>query len=189
MRLFVMIDVPDAWRSAARAAQRALIERVPPETLRPVARAQLHLTLRFLGEVDEGSVPALRHHLSSVAPVDLTLELGRAGSFGGPRRTRVAWLAVESANGGLDALAERIEGAVVSAGAPPRRERFHAHLTLARVARRVQGPASRAVGEAVAALPRAEAPPFRAREFALVRSHLGSAGGHGPRYETIAPFR
>ena len=183
-----MIDVPDAWRATAGAAQGALAERVPPGTLRPVARAQLHLTLRFLGEVDEGSLPALRRRLSALAPVDLTLELGRAGSFGGPRRPRVAWLAVESAGQGLEALARRVEGAVVAAGAPPRRERFHAHLTLARVARRARGPARRAVGDALAALPPAQAPPFRARELALVRSRLESAGGRGPRHETIARF-
>ncbi len=188
MRLFLMIEVPDTWRAAAGAAQRALAGRVPPGTLRPVAEAHLHLTLRYLGEVEEGAVPALGRELSAVAPVDVTLALGGAGSFGGPRRTRVAWLAVDSEGGRLDALAGRVESAVVAAGATPRSERFHAHLTLARVVRGAEPETRRAVSEAAFALPRAEAPPFRAREFALVRSHLAGSGGHGPRYESIARY-
>ena len=184
-----MIDVPESWRRAARSAQRALAADLPEGTLRPVGEAQLHLTLRFLGEVEEGMLPALGRELSRLAPLELTLRLGGAGSFGGPRRARVCWLAVESDGGALDALAGRVEDAVVAAGAPARGEPFHAHLTLARVARRVDAAARRAVWEAAGALPEAQAPPFRAREFALVRSHLAGGGGHGPRYEPLERFR
>lgn len=189
MRLFVMIDVPPTWRRAARSAQRALGAALPEGTLRPVGEARLHLTLRFLGEVAESALPGLERELSRLAPPDLTLRLGEAGSFGGPRRTRVCWLAVRSDAGALGALAESVERAVVAAGAPARGDRFHAHLTLARVARGADAPARHAVWEAVRALPEAQAPPFRAREFALVRSHPGGGGGRGPRYETLRRFR
>ena len=189
MRLFVMIDVPESWRRAARSAQSALVAGLPEGTLRPVGEAQLHLTLRFLGEVEESALPALARELSRLAPLELTLRLGGAGSFGGPRRARICWLAVESDGGALDALAGRVEVAVVAAGAPARGEPFHAHLTLARVTRRADAAARLAVWEAVGALAEVRAPPFRAREFALVRSHLEGSGGYGPRYEPLERFR
>lgn len=188
MRLFVAITVPDSWLTAARATQRALGERVSQGTLRTVDPALLHLTLRFIGEVADDALPVLRRQLAAVAPIDGELALGRAGSFGGPRGARVAWLAVAGDRHGLIALAERVERAVVAAGAPPRSRPLHAHLTLARVTRGADSRARRAVSEAIATLVPPPALPFRARQVALMRSHLPRAGERGPRYERIALY-
>jgi 2'-5' RNA ligase len=183
MRLFVAIELPTGWREAAAEAQRTLIQRVPPRTLRPVDPALMHLTLRFLGEVEDEALPLLQRELAALEPVDVQLALGAAGSFGAARSTRVAWLAIEGDRDGLAALARRVERAVVAAGAPPEPRPFRPHLTLARVTRGADGEARRAVAEALAALPRPAAAPFHARRIALVRSHLG--GPHGPRYEPL----
>lgn len=184
MRLFVAIELPASWREAAAEAQRALMQRVPARTLRPVDPALMHLTLRFLGEVEDEALPLLQRELAALDPVDVQPALGAAGSFGAARTTRVAWLAIEGDRAGLAALAGRVERAVIAAGAPPEPRPFRPHLTLARVTRGADGEARRAVAEALAALPRPAAAPFHARRIALIRSHLG--GPNGPRYEALS---
>ena len=59
MRLFIAIEVTEAWRTAAAAQQRALFDALPIEmhrSLRPVREELMHLTMRFLGEVVEGGI-------------------------------------------------------------------------------------------------------------------------------------
>ena len=183
MRLFVAVELPEAWREVARAT-RAAIERGPGVPLRWVDPTLMHLTLRFLGEVAEERLEALQGALSrDVPPVDVELALDGVGTFGPPVRTAVAWLGVGGDRDGLQALAERVEAAVVSAGLPPEERDFRAHVTLVRLGRRASRADRRAVAEAVAAV---HAPPpsvFRARSVVLVRSHLGAGG---PRYELLS---
>jgi len=144
----------------------------------------MHLTLRFLGEVDEAVLPTLQAALDREAPpVDADLTLARGGTFGGAARTRVAWLGVEGDLDALRALAARVERAVGAAGLPEEDRPLRVHLTLARVRQDASPGARRAVADAVSALPAPPPEPFRARELLLVRSHLG---GRGPRYEVLS---
>ena len=183
MRLFVALETPGEWREAARAARRAF-ERELDAPMRWIDPALLHLTVRFLGEVDEERLPPLQRALSErVPPVDVTLRLDGAGAFGPPTRTTAAWLGVGGDGDELRALAERVEAAVVAAGLPPEGRAFSPHLTVARVARRASREQRQAIAEAVARLPAPPPAPFRARSVTLMRSHLGSAG---PRYEALS---
>lgn len=189
MRLFIALDISADWREAAVSAIAAIAP-AAPGALRPVDPSLMHLTLRFLGEVDEPIVPALQAALDrEVPPVDVTLSLGAAGTFGPPARTTVAWLGVGGDTDGLAALAalaartERAERAVIASALPPDGRPLRPHLTLARVARGASTGARRAIAEAVAGLPAPRPAPFRAREIALVRSHLG---GPRPRYEVLS---
>ncbi len=190
MRLFVAIEAPDGWRDAAHELRAALDGALGDETaarLRWVAPELLHLTLRFIGEVDEARVAALQAALDAAGPVDLALSLGAAGSFGSPARTQVVWLGVGGDADGLVALADRVERAVAGSGLPAdgrdSRARFRAHLTLARVHRRATRDQRVAIARAVAALAAPAPSPFHAQSLALVRSHLGS----GPvRHELLS---
>jgi 2'-5' RNA ligase len=183
VRLFIAIEVPDAWRVAAREATEALV-RTSKVRLRVVDPSLMHLTLRFLGEVSEARVEPLTSALhEAVAAVDVELELGRAGTFGPPARTQVVWLGVGGDLDGLQALADRVEAAVRAAGLPSEERPLRPHLTLARLGRQVGPDDRRAVAEAARNL---DPPPrlaFRARELVLMRSHLGAAQ---PRYEVLA---
>jgi len=184
VRLFVAIELSEEWRHAAREA-RAAIEAttLDPRVLRWVDPALMHLTLRFLGEVDEGLVETLRERLDEVSPLEVELAGAALGTFGPPRRTQVVWLGVGGNLADLEAVAAGVENAVVEAGFPAEERPFRAHVTLARV-RREATPAQRTeVASAVAALdldlPRAST----VREVVLVRSHLTP---RGPRYEVLS---
>jgi RNA 2',3'-cyclic 3'-phosphodiesterase len=185
MRLFVAIDVPEAWRTALTEAQRAM----PPDlarSLRFVEPHLVHLTLKFIGEVaDERApellVPALDDAAAGCA---VSFALGRAGTFGPPARTQVAWLGVDGDMDALRVLAARVDVAVATALDVPREARpLSPHLTLARVRRGATPEQRRAVAEAIEALAPPMSYPFTAQEVVLVRSHLGSGS---PRYEVLS---
>ncbi len=187
MRLFVAVELPEPWREAARAARAAIEGEVGAPVaaaMRWVDPALMHLTVRFLGEVEERALEPLRQALDRVVPpVDVELMVDGAGTFGPPARTEAAWIGVGGDVEGLRALVERVEAAVVAAGLPPEERAFRAHVTLARLGRRAARDERRAVARAVAGLTRPPPATFRARSVALMRSHLGSGG---PRYEVLS---
>ncbi len=190
MRLFVAIEVPDGWRavvSEARAGLDAALDRETAARLRWVEPESMHLTLRFIGEVDRAQAGLLSAALDAVGAVDLRLSLGEAGTFGSPARTQVVWLAVGDDEDGLLALADRVEQAVAGCGLATddraSRRRLRAHLTLARIQRRATRDQRVAIAGAVTALDTPAPPSLRAKSIVLVRSHLGS----GPvRYELLS---
>ncbi|MBX7111160.1 MAG: RNA 2',3'-cyclic phosphodiesterase [Dehalococcoidia bacterium] len=185
MRLFVAIDVPDAWRDAAVQATEALAQ-ASGVRLRPVHPSLMHLTLRFLGEVPEDGVPRLIEALrAAITAFDLELALGPAGTFGPPIRTQVAWLGITGDLEGLQHLAARIESAVRAAGLPPEDRPLRVHLTLARLGRELRPDERRAVAEAARHLDAPPPLPFHAREVLLVRSTLANPR---PLYEVLSRF-
>ena len=184
MRLFLAIEPPEAWRRAAAAAL-ATLDELHPDLLRPVRPELLHLTLRFLGEVGEERLEPLRAALrEAVPPVDVPLELGAAGMFGGSRGGAL-WLGVGGDLEGLRALAARAEQALVAAGLPEERRELRPHLTIARVRRQARAAERRAIAASVRSLAAPAAAPFVARELLLVRSWLRP---EGPRYRALARF-
>ncbi len=186
MRLFIAIDVPDAWRAAAAIQQQALEELLPLEVrrvLRPVRGDLMHLTVRFLGELDEAALMPLQAALDVVLPFAITLSLDRAGTFGPPARTGVAWLGVEGEMRALRVLARDVERAVRLVGMRAEERPFTAHLTLARLARGATPEERRLVAEAVQSLEPPPLAPFIASQLLLVRSHLD---GPSPRYEVLS---
>ena len=94
----------------------------------------LHLTLKFLGDVDEGALPdvvaAVRRAARGVPA--FAFRTGSPGAFPSPRRPRVLWLGVDPC-GELLELQRRLEGELERLGFPRERRRFHPHVTLGRL--------------------------------------------------------
>lgn len=132
-RLFVAVLLPSAIRAEltrATAALRAL------EGVRPVRAEQLHLTLRFIGEVDLGLEAPLARAISA-ATAELPrfpIRLCAAGVFPSHRRARVLWVGVEEAPP-LSALQRSVEEAVVGVGVAPDPRPFRPHVTVGRIRR------------------------------------------------------
>ncbi len=166
------------------AAQRhALLRQLASGPALPVAArwtacAQWHLTLRFIGEVDEEQCAAICRALGGVRAAPLRLRLRGMGSFGGGA---VLWCGVQEEKAGqggghssLQALHTAVQAALARAGVPPEARRFTPHLTLARLRRPLPPPnALRAWLAAHAAL---ASTPFPVRRFALYRSELHRSG-------------
>ena len=134
MRAFVAIPLPPELLAAAAGVARGLAHE---EREWRVARDDgLHLTLRFLGQVDPDRLAAIDAPLAAAAQVTPVLELTvrGAGAFPTAKRPRVLWLGVDERRpgGALAALAARLEEVARGAGFAPETRPFFPHVTLAR---------------------------------------------------------
>ncbi|MEZ4502493.1 MAG: RNA 2',3'-cyclic phosphodiesterase [Dehalococcoidia bacterium] len=190
MRLFVAIEAAPAWRDAALEARRgieAALDADDARALRWVAPDLMHVTLSFLGEVEESHLDALRDALDEVARAEvLSLRTEAPAIFGRPDRARVVWLALAGDAPALDALATDVDRAArAGVGLEPPCNAPNPHLTLARVRERATREARRAIARAVEDVAPVLAPSeeVAVERIVLVRSHLGP---RGPRYEVLS---
>jgi RNA 2',3'-cyclic 3'-phosphodiesterase len=132
MRLFVALEVPEAVRREVARRVAGLRERLP--RAKWVDTANLHLTLLFLGQVEEAQVPGLAAALQAAfarhPPLDL--RLAGAGTFPPRRPARVAWVGMETPGDLAGLQADATAAAVEAAGFVPEERTFHPHVTLAR---------------------------------------------------------
>jgi len=171
MRQFLAIPLPERLRSAACASRAVLAPR--GDGWRFVREQGIHLTLRFLGEVEPLRRDALdaawREAVAGTPP--LALRLRGAGLFPATGRPRVLWLGIddETGEGALARLADRLEGSARAQGFPPEGRPFAAHVTLARSPRgtRVVRPPVPRIGDFGA---------FVAERVVLYRSEVGPGG-------------
>ena len=92
-----------------------------------------HITLRFLGRVDQVTYERFLSALEVEGCEPFRVRLGGIGAFPNPRRATVIWVGVEEGDSGLAALNEITEEAAQRAGLEAEERPFHPHLTLSRV--------------------------------------------------------
>lgn len=139
----------------------------------------MHLTVRFLGDVDEALVPRLQESARALGAGrdEVTVRARALGAFPRDREARVLVLPIEEPSGVLEAIAKGAETAAVDAGLAPEPRPFRAHLTLARLRHRAD--LRRLVTETAVDLE------GRVTSLALYRSELGKAPGGGPMYTAL----
>lgn len=146
MRCFFCIELdPPTREQLAQVIQRL---RSAPAQVRWVEPALLHVTLKFLGEIDAGRIPALqaivRQVVAPCAPFALTLD--RVGAFPHLDRARVIWAGAGHTPAPLASMAAAFEEALCEVGFAKEQKPFTAHVTLGRV-REEQASSLRALGE------------------------------------------
>ncbi|HEX9540815.1 MAG TPA: RNA 2',3'-cyclic phosphodiesterase [Streptosporangiaceae bacterium] len=180
MRLFVAVTVPDKITGELEAAVAPLRSSWP--SLRWTGRDAWHLTLAFLGEVNEVAAAKLgrRMELATSHHSHLALSLAGSGAFPEADRARVLWTGVQGQRQELRKLADSVAAGARRAGAPPAEEgrRFQPHLTLARSRAPVD------VRTLVTELSDYAGDPWTAEEIYLIRSRPQSR----PRYETLGTW-
>lgn len=181
MRLFVAVIPPDdVLDHLAAAIDRAAGPRDDHGDLRWARTDQWHLTLVFLGQVDDGTMPDLTHRLARAARRHRPVELHVAGTgvFGSRARARVLWAGIRGDRAELRMLADSVAAAARRCRISVDDRPYRPHLTLAR-SRLRQGSDVTALVEAFESY---EGPHWTARQLHLVRSYLGRQGS---RYETL----
>jgi 2'-5' RNA ligase len=163
-RLFVALSLPD---DVAQSLQR-LQSGVPGA--RWQTREQLHLTLRFIGEVDGRDAIAIHDALSTIDAPGFSLALHAVGEFGG-KRPHALWAGVRP-NDALMHLQQKIETALQRVGQPADRTRYVPHVTLARL----RGTQPGHVMDYLTDHALYSSAPFRAGAFILYSSLLTSGG-------------
>jgi len=172
MRAFIAIDLdPDIKKNVQDFVRTLKATRADIRWAEP---GGMHLTLKFLGEIDDGRALGVRTILAAAAArqAAFPLRLEGTGAFPGERSPRVLWIGV-AAGPGLAALQIGLEEALEAEGFERETREFKPHLTLGRV----KGPAR--VGEAMLELEKRRTEGFgemTVRKVALFESRLRPAG-------------
>lgn len=132
MRLFVALELDEKAQALLADCQQRLAEL--DRMVRWVRPEQIHLTLKFLGEVPDAQAVQVARALDGLAahqPFEFQIE--GLGTFGSPHSPRVIWVGVRMPNPALTALQDDCERALADLGFPPQGRAFKPHLTLGRV--------------------------------------------------------
>ncbi|UCH78141.1 MAG: RNA 2',3'-cyclic phosphodiesterase [Candidatus Coatesbacteria bacterium] len=172
VRLFVALELP----AGHRAALEGVCEEGRRGGVRWVPAANVHLTLKFLGEVEETLLPEIEAALAAVASeaAPFSLSLAGGGCFPSPRSPRVVWVGVGAGAEEAAALAAAVDRALRPLGFSREKRRFRAHLTIGRPKGGKESAASAA--DKIEHLRGFEAPAEAAEVLALVKSTLTPEG-------------
>ncbi|HEY4690627.1 MAG TPA: RNA 2',3'-cyclic phosphodiesterase [Anaerolineae bacterium] len=178
IRAFIAIELPKVTRDALADVQARLSQQAPSGSVRWVKPDNVHLTLKFLGQVPVAQLDtitlALRRAIGGIRvfPFDVM----NAGCFPDSIRPRVIWVGVDEPTGALHALERAIEAATAPLGYPTESRTFQPHLTLGRTARDVKPGDLHRLGEVVKHMKVGLLGHVHADEIVLFQSELGSGG-------------
>jgi 2'-5' RNA ligase len=178
LRSFVAIELPEALRRSLAELIDNLSAEIEPHTLRWVRPEGIHLTLKFLGDVDPPKMEKVHHVIQEVVPQFsvFTFSAGGLGCFPNLKRPRVLWVGIRDRSGELAALHAGLEQGLSAQGFQREKRAFHPHLTLGRMRRGVRQADQRAVGEALGQTEDFSLGEFRVKEVCLFRSDLRPTG-------------
>lgn len=132
-RTFLALELPETIKAVLRRRIERLAHALPE--VRFVDVAGLHLTLAFLGELDNAHLAAATEAAEEAASAHapITLRLARLGTFGSARSPRVIWVGLAGEVAQLGALQSTLADALAARGFPREARPFAPHLTLARI--------------------------------------------------------
>ena len=182
LRAFIAVELDEAFRRALGGVQ-AQVRAAVDLPVRWVEPEKAHLTLKFLGDIDEGQVEAIVSAMADIASQaqPMTVALGDVGGFPTLARPRVLWVGLRGDVGPLTDLQQALERRLESLGFTAEGRPFAPHLTLGRVR---GGDRSRHLEEAAglaADAPTAEAVQ-RVDRISLMQSTLRA---QGPEYRSL----
>jgi 2'-5' RNA ligase len=134
LRTFIGVDIGKAIRDRAVALQEELARASPD--VKWVEPENLHVTLLFLGEVDDREVPAVCRAVAEETQqhTAFSMTIEKVGCFPSPRRPRVLWIGVGEGSQELCTLHDGLEPPLLDLGCYRREERqYTPHITLGRV--------------------------------------------------------
>lgn len=179
-RLFLALELPDSIRAALTTLQKELQK--SGADVKWVEPHNLHITLKFLGDVALDRIPKILSALKKILPekTTLPLTLNSAGAFPSKNAPRVIWAGFNEQLPRLKPLVEKIETALAALGFPKDDKPFFAHATLGRV-RSPQNKITLAE-KIIESGSRMQPREFSVDGIRLIESRLTSAG---PTYTTI----
>jgi 2'-5' RNA ligase len=183
MRLFLAIELPDPIRqSILRLAKTLRRFDVPEKSL--IRRENLHLTLKFIGEVTDPAVSPMCDVLRQIpTPASFRLQPSHLGCLPERGEVRIISVGLDGQLDLLQSLYEGIESASSSLGLRKEGRRFHPHITVARLRKTLPSSARQELERIP--LPDSAGMEFDVREFVLMQSVFEPAG---VRYLRVARF-
>lgn len=177
IRTFIAVELDNS----VKAHIAAVIEFLRAEQIEGLrlARAEgVHLTLKFLGDINTAQVPKVADAMTQVAArqTEFNLNLGMPGVFPNERRARVLWLGVEGDLQPLRLLQADVEEQLTGIGFPAERKRFNPHLTIGRMHHRATQESRRRAADALSYLPSPANQEFSVSAVSLMKSILRLGG-------------
>ena len=187
IRTFVAVELDDSVKAhIAAAIDRLRGKQI--DNLRLVRPEGVHLTLKFLGDIDADRVPAVAQAMSQVAARHalFALTLGAPGVFPNANRARVLWIGVDGDLEPLKLLQAGVEDALTAIDFPPEKRGFNPHLTIGRMRHRASRSDRNRAADALSSLRLPENQPIAVNAISLMKSALLPDGAI---YERIAYAR
>ncbi|MDP2857371.1 MAG: RNA 2',3'-cyclic phosphodiesterase [Bacillota bacterium] len=186
MRLFVACLLPPGLRQELTGVRAALggLQGRGIQGLKWVEMQNLHVTLKFLGEVEAADVRRVDHALDSCSPKasPFACRVAGIGAFPSDSSLRVLWAGIDAGAEEMGMLAGTIEKALHPLGFPRERRGFAAHITLARARDRASMPSPDDLPPGLSVKMFGE---FRVEHFSLMKSDLRP---HGPVYSELSSY-
>jgi len=179
IRSFIAIELGDKEKRSLELIQNKMKRELP--TVRWVKPNTIHLTIKFLGFIEESEIPRIKEIINTAAENcrPFQMRLSGLGAFPNARNPRVIWIGVREESGVLKQLAAELERLLAEIGVEPEDRAFSAHLTLGRVKER----GGRDVFSSVLPTFKDEdAGEMRVDKISLIRSDLTP---QGPIYSTL----
>ena len=138
LRAFIAVEIPSEIHQAIENKTASIQAALNPSLVRWVPSSNVHLTLKFLGDVSPANLELLSQMFSVEVGQHQAFEMtfGGLGAFPNPKRPRVIWIGIQ-APAGLEALQHGIEAATATLGYPVEKRPFSPHLTIGRIKQNV----------------------------------------------------
>ena len=189
VRTFIAVQLEESLLERIEELIAALRRKPGSQAARWMPTRNIHLTLKFLGDVESEALPSVSEAVASaVATIrPLAIEVADLGCFPSTRRPRIVWAGLRGELNALNALQRTIEDALVPLGHERERRPFSPHLTIGRVNRRATAAEAAALGRTIADYGPVSLGSMQVTTVRVVRSDLRP---EGPRYTdlSVAPL-
>jgi len=142
IRSFIAVEIPKDVRDEISGLQTNL-KSSAGSSVRWVANDNLHLTLIFLGEVEDNFLNKVKEQLALAVKTVKAFEaiLNGLGAFPSQRSPRIIWIGMDKGNDETSSLQSKVEKQLVTIGYKPEERKFHSHLTIGRAKGIIKEPA------------------------------------------------
>jgi 2'-5' RNA ligase len=188
VRCFIAISLPEDIVKRLAQQIASIKEVVPYDVIRWVREDNIHLTLKFLGNVPSNEITEVTKSIKRLAArhAAFAFEVFSFGCFPNLNSPRTLWIDIREPSGALLSLQSDLEGELAELGFPRERRRFHPHLTIGRVKRNVHRDAITALAESLAQIKAGRIGVVQVRDIRLMRSDLHPTGAVYSQLSAVA---
>lgn len=177
IRAFIAIELPEEVKTALKQLQDRL-KSIDPSSAKWVDPQRIHLTLKFLGNVDADKIDPITQAIqdTAISFTSFNLHIDGLGCFPNPKRVQTIWIGLAGDIDKLQALQKNIELYVAALGFPTEKRLFTPHLTIARVREYVTSLQRQSLGEMISSTQIGFKLGIKVNSISLMQSRLTSGG-------------
>ncbi|MFA5362234.1 MAG: RNA 2',3'-cyclic phosphodiesterase [Candidatus Omnitrophota bacterium] len=182
MRTFIAIELPEEVKEYLRRLQGKL--KKPGADVKWVTPGNIHLTLKFLGEIDENTVQAVENIIEKTARTkrSFIVHVSSLGGFPGLTSPRVIWIGIDKGDTEVKEIAQDLEKSLEEIGIPPENREFSSHITIGRIRSKLNRAGLAQALTDFKNAPQTENIEFPVKKITLFKSTLTP---QGPIYEIV----